>query len=267
MILLKKTMEKFKENEIKYLAGLLDADGSLSFKFSKSSSGKTFLYLILGISASKKIDRNGYLYSLGERMGSISEIKYENVNHNDAVYWKVQGRSDLDQILPRLLKHMVIKAKHWKRLYDKYTEYKGIDILDKIEELKEFSETSRKDTGPLKHKVHPTWAWVAGYLDGDGCYTFKNNAIHVGAIAHIDDVCSLQLLQKAFGGSLYEPREDNTQLWRHGLGRNNSSFAKMFLTGVVKHSRLKKHKIEQILNFHNQPQRLNESTSKDEVIV
>lgn len=162
---------------------------------------------------------------------------------------------------------MVIKAKHWKELYIKYTELKGIDVSQQEDSLKEFSKISRNNTGPLKPKNHPTWAWVAGYLDGDGCYTFKKNQIHVGAIAHIKDVCALELLYKAFGGSLYKEMPDNTRLWRHGLGKSQSSFAKMFLTNVVKHSRLKKHKIEQMLNFHNQPQRLNESTSKDEVIV
>lgn len=254
-------MKQFNESEVKYLAGLLDADGSLSFKFCKSSSNKVFLYLILSISASKKIDHNGYLKTLSDRCGSLSEIKYEKEEHNDAHSWRVQSRSELDQLLPRLLKHMVIKAKHWKTLYDIYTELKGIDVSDQVENLKKISEDSRNNTGPLKPKKHPTWAWVAGYLDGDGCYTFKKNQIHVGAIAHVKDVCALELLKKAFGGSLYDPQKDNTQLWRHGLGKTNRSFALMFLGEVVRHSRLKKHKIEQILNFHNQPQRLNESNA------
>lgn len=260
-------MEKFKENEIKYLAGLLDADGSLSYKFSKSSSGNTYLYLVLTLTASEKIDKHGYVKSLGDRLGSVCKVEYDKETYSDAWKWHVQSRSDLDVILPRLLKHMVIKAKHWEYLYNTYTQLKGVDVSDQIEQLKELSIKSRNNTGPLKPKVHPTWAWVAGYMDGDGCYTFSNKAIHIGAIANIKDVCALEFLKKAFGGSLYKPQADNTQLWRHGAGRSNSNFAKMFLTGVVKHSRLKKHKIEQMLNFHNQPQRLNESTATAEVIV
>lgn len=250
-------MEKFKENEIKYLAGLLDADGSLSFKFCKSGD-RTYVYLILALSASESIDRHGYVKSLGERVGSVCKIEYEKETYSDAWKWHVQKRSDLDQLLPRIMKHMVIKAKHWQSLYTKFTELKGYDVSDKVEELKQFSSESRKNTGPLKHKKHPTWAWVAGYMDGDGCYTMSKKAVHVGAIAHIDDVCALELLHKAFGGSLYDPRPDNTRLWRHGAGYSQSSFAKMFLNGVVRHSRLKKHKIEQMISFHNQPQRLNE---------
>lgn len=251
-------MEKFKENEIKYLAGLLDADGSLSFKFCKSGM-KTYAYLVLALTASESIDKHGYIKSLGERLGSVCKIEYEKETYSDAWKWHVQSRSDLDMIIPRLLKHMVIKARHWDMLYTVFTELKGIDVTDREDELKQLSLKSRKNTGPLKPKVHPTWAWVAGYLDGDGCYTLSKKAIHIGVIAHVDDVCALEFLQKAFGGSLYEPRPDNTRLWRHGAGYTQSSFAKMFLNGVVKHSRLKKHKIEQMISFHNQPQRLNES--------
>ncbi len=254
-------MERFKENEIKYLAGLLDADGSLSFKFCKSGD-KTYVYLILALTASESIDKRGYIKSLGERVGSVCKIEYEKETYSSAWKWHVQKRTDLDQLLPRLLKHMVIKAKHWQSLYNKFTELKGLDVTNRVEELKEFSTRSRKDTGPLKPKKHPTWAWVAGYLDGDGCYTMSRKAMHIGVIAHVDDVCALELLFKAFGGSIYDPQPDNTRLWRHGAGISQSSFAKMFLNGVVKHSRLKKHKIEQMLSFHNQPQRLNESNAK-----
>lgn len=251
-------MKYFNESEIKYLAGLLDADGSLSFKFCKTASGKTYLYLVMSLTASKKIDRQGYLYSLGERLGNCCEITYDKDTYSDAVKWNVQSRRDLNLLIPRLTKHMVIKARHWNRLYDKFCEHKGEDVTFIQDSLKGLAVSSRRDTGPLKPKKHPTWAWVAGYLDGDGCYTLSNRATHVGAIAHTSDVVALKLLEHAFGGSLYAPREDNTQLWRRGMGKSHSSFAKRFLNKVVRHSRLKKWKIEQMINFHNQPQRLND---------
>ena len=246
---------------------MLDADGSLSFKFCKTSSGKTYLYLVLALTASKKIDRHGYLYSLGERLGQTCEIKYNSLNHNDAVKWNVQSRRDLNLIIPRLIKHMVVKAKHWEYLYTTFCEYKGQDVTGLIDLLKKSSIESRSKSGPLKPKKHPTWAWVAGYLDGDGCYSLSKRAVHVGAISHAQDAVALKLLQHAFGGSLYEPREDNSQLWRRGMGKQNSNFAKHFLNKVHRHSRLKKWKIEQMINFHNQPQRLSEFTSKEEAIV
>lgn len=261
-------LKSFTESEIKYLAGLLDADGSLSFKFCKAGSGKTFLYLILGLSASVKVDKQGYIQTLGDRVGSVSLVQYDKETYSDAYYWRVQGRSDLNMLLPRLTKHMVIKGAHWNRLFNKCAEYQGICVEELVEELKAFSQESRKLSGPIKPKNHPTWAWVAGYLDGDGCYTKTSKGLlHVGCITHKDDLDGIKLLQKAFGGSIYDPREDNTVLWRRGLGKSHRSFALRFLSKVVKHSRLKTWKIEQMLAFHNQPQRLSDVSLKGQAIV
>lgn len=261
-------MKSFSESEIKYLAGLLDADGSLSFKFCETSAGRTYLYLVLSLSASCSIDRYGYIPSLSERAGKLVKIVYEKESYSDAYKWSVQSRGELNQLLPRLLKHMVIKGRHWDWLYQTFCQTKGQDVSSAVAQLKEDSISSRKNTGPIKPKKHPTWAWVAGYLDGDGCYTLSSKPqLHVGAIAHTSDVCGLELLFKAFGGSIYQPREDNTQLWRRGLGKSHKQFAIMFLKKMHRHSRLKRWKIEQMLAFHNQPQRLNEQIPTGKVIV
>ena len=256
-------MKSFNESEIKYLAGLLDADGSLSFKFCKSSSGKTFVYLILGLTASVKVDRMGYLKSLGERCGSVCEITYEKETFSDVLSWKVQKRSEVNMMLDRLVKHMVIKGRHWKNLQDTFNAMKGVDVTDYIDILKEYSSESRKQPGPIKPKSHLTWAWAAGYLDGDGCYTCSK-VKHLGCITHKDDLDGVKLLHKAFGGTIYPERvQDNTVLWRVGLGVSNSALATRVLPKLHKHSRLKKWKIEQLLSFHNQPHRLSEIKSTD----
>lgn len=261
-------MKDFTESEVKYLAGLLDADGSLSFKFCKASSGKTFLYLNLSLSAAESVDRHGFVKSLSAYMGSVAKIQYEKETFSDANVWRVQGRADLNKLLPRLTKHMVVKGAHWHRMYEMYCLKQGQDVANEVSELKEFSQTSRAGSGPLKHKNHPTWAWVAGYLDGDGCYTLsKKKLLHVGCITHKNDLHGIELLQKAFGGSIYEEREDSTRLWRRGLGKSNREFALHFLTKVHRHSRLKKWKIEQLIAFHNQPQRLSDEAPAGEAIV
>ena len=261
-------MKSFSESEIKYLAGLLDADGSLSFKFCTTNTGKTYVYLILSLTASISIDRDGYIPSLAARAGKLIKIEYEKESYSDANKWSVQSRGELNQLLPRILKHMVIKGKHWEWLYKVFCQTKGQDVTNLIDVLKEDCIKSRQNTGPIKPKKHPTWAWVAGYLDGDGCYTLsKKSQLHIGAIASISDICGLELLCKAFGGSIYQPREDNTQLWRRGLGKSHRQFAIMFLKKMHRHSRLKRWKIEQMLAFHSQPQRLNEQIPTGKVIV
>lgn len=150
-------------------------------------------------------------------------------------------------------------------MFDLYTDMKGIDVNGQEQQIKD--RLDLVEYGPVKSKNHPTWAWVAGYLDGDGCYTLSNRAVHIGCITHKDQLDGVKLLHKAFGGSLYDPREDNSVLWRRGAGKANSDFAVPFLKRMSRHSRLKKWKIEQMLNFHNQSQRLIDMTSTEEVIV
>lgn len=260
-------MEIFNESEIKYLAGLLDADGSLSFQFVDNK-----LYLNLVLAASESIDKHGFIESLGAKIGSVSVRTWEFKNWSPSQQWRLQSKRDLHMVIPRVVKHMVIKGAHWKRIFDKWVEFQGKSLTtEEIDALKEYSEESRKKPGPIKHKNHPTWAWVAGYLDGDGCYTFKkhNNPeainckqLKIMVVCHKDDSVGIELLFKAFGGVIRE--DGNCLRWNRNLGVTDASFAKEFLTKIHRHSRLKKWKIEQMLAYHNNRlQRLNINNSTE----
>jgi hypothetical protein len=125
------------------------------------------------------------------------------------------------------------------------------------EALAQASKESRKlRVGPLKPKNHPTWAWLAGYLDGDGCFSFRtsrNRNMRLSVTAHITDVSVLEFLQKAFGGTIKNnSRSENIKVWWRGLGPANVSFALRFLPKLVKHSRFKRHKLEQMIHYHRQ---------------
>jgi hypothetical protein len=129
--------------------------------------------------------------------------------------------------------------------------------VDEFRVLAQASKESRKlNVGPIKPKNHPTWAWLAGYLDGDGCYSFrtsKNKNMRLSVTAHITDVSVLEFLQRSFGGTIKKnSRTDSVRVYWLGLGPSKRSFALRFLPKLVKHSRLKKHKIEQMIAFHRQ---------------
>lgn len=98
-------MKIFNESEIKYLAGLLDADGSLSFCF---VDGK--LYMEMALAASESVDRHGYIDSLADRIGWLSVREYEGKNWSPSHQWRVTSRRDLNILLPRITKHMVVKG-------------------------------------------------------------------------------------------------------------------------------------------------------------
>lgn len=257
-------MQKFKETEIKYLAGLLDADGCLSLKFNNN-----YLSIKLSLGLSESIDREGkYAKSLAVKAGNL--YKRER-NKNWAVHnvWEVYKRSELEQLLPRLIKHMVIKAKYWQEILDLYRVMKAVRVSkEEYKKILSNVQNLRKNTGPVKAKSHPTWAWVAGYIDGDGWLlnrTRKNHTeMHVGVVSHKDDKVGLELLQKAFGGVLKTDSKGYYR-WIRNLGVKDKPFAIKFLKKIHSHSQLKKWKIEQLLANHSQ--RLNNSTSTEDAIV
>jgi len=244
------------ETEVKYLAGLIDADGYIGFAYTSKK-----VYLELSITAAKSIDKHDFVYNLPASTGYGNSCKKTKRNNwSEISVWKLSNRKDLEMLVPRLVKHLVIKGKHLQSMYDTWKAYRGRNLSDiEIDSLKGHQKESRKNSGSLKAKIHPTWAWVAGYLDGDGHYAYKqspsmkNPHLYIQATAHENDSCGLELLHKAFGGYVRNRGVTcpHIQDWKHSLGNNNKDFAVKFLRKMVKHSKLKKHKIEQLLAYHN----------------
>jgi hypothetical protein len=261
------------ESLVKYLSGLLDADGSLSFESHRGYDDRVRISLKLHLTASNEIDRQGFVASLPELTG----FGHTNQYNGRYTQWFVGHRSHLEMLLPRLIKHMVIKPMHWQWLLDFWREYrsqaKGQKSLSQAEwdVLQALSRESRKiRVGPVKPKNHPTWAWTAGYLDGDGTFVLRsgrNNNTRLRATAHVSDVVVLEFLQKAFGGTIVQCHTRETcRVWNRGLGPSHRSFALNFLPKLAKHARFKRHKIEQMIHFHRQ-QRLSVSAPAGEATV
>lgn len=253
------------ESLVKYLAGLLDADGSMSFSFKADANraGRHFVGLSLNLAASDAVDPKGFVDSLPDLTGMGSVSRYGD--RKQFKTWAVSRRADLEMLVPRLVKHQVIKARHWQWLLDEWRERRSDSktVSDaEREEMAEASKASRRErVGPLKAKNHPTWAWLAGYLDGDGWYSYRSGvyrgyrqwSMSVGAVAHVTDMSVLEFLHASFGGSILNHNKSGTaKLWRRSLGYQNRSFALQFLPNLAKHSRLKRHKIDAIIHHHRQ---------------
>jgi hypothetical protein len=253
------------ESLIKYLAGLLDADGSLGFSFKADINrpGRNFVGLRLSLASSDAVDKNGFTESLPRVTGMGSTSRYGE--HKQYISWVVSQRADLEMLLPRLIKHMVIKAKHWQWLLDTWREIRSNrkTVSDEEREIlsQRSKESRRTNVGPVKPKNHPTWAWLAGYLDGDGWYTrisgvyagYLQWSLHVGAVAHENDASVLQFLQRSFGGNISKHGQSpNVQKWVRSLGPQSRDFALRFLPHLAKHSRLKRHKIDALIHHHRQ---------------
>ena len=240
-----------KEVDVKYLSGLLDADGSFFFNYTRGR-----VYLTIALDLTTGIDR-GMKYTdwLCGELGVRPYITRRKLNAVgvSSIKITVSKRTTLEMLVPRLLKYLVIKGKHLDRLFSKYKSLRGSILTPcEIDKLREFVKTSRKDVGPLKVKSWLPKAYVAGFLDGDGCYSMKvsSGVYRVTSVSHVDDRVVCDLLFKQYGGKVYF--QDNCIKWNHALGRSNKSFAVPFLRDMHKHSRLKKWKIEQLLNRHSQ---------------
>lgn len=240
-------MNLINESEIKYLAGLIDSDGYISYNYVKNK-----VYMVVGIVQSVGFDRHNYLESLAERFG---RIHYRKTTGDDQKSWIIGDNKSLNMLVPRLVKHMIIKAKHLNDMFDTYNNLKGRALEDvEIDNLREWVKQSRLNTGPLKPKNQPSWAWISGYLDGDGCYNYsaKKQVARLEVCAHETDMVGLELLKKSFGGTFSRMGKTNNYRWFLNLGKRDRAFATSFLKKMHAHSRFKKWKIEQILAFHNQ---------------
>lgn len=253
-----------KETDIKYLAGLLDADGSFFFNYTDNR-----VYLTIALDLSTGIDKDlKFTNWLCDELNVKPCISKRPLNAKgvNSIKITISRRSTLETLVPRLLKYLVIKGKHLNTLFAKYKELRGQRITsDEIAKLKEFVKESRKDVGPVKTKSWLPKAYVAGYIDGDGCYSMKRSSgtYSVSTVSHKDDRIVTDLLYKQYGGRIHF--QEDWVRWAHPLGKQSRSFAVPFLRDMHKHSRLKKWKIEQFLNYHSQ--RLTDKSSTEQVIV
>ena len=250
----------FSETEKKYLAGLLDADGSLVYCHNNG-----YLSLTMELSMSESIDKGGkYANYLGSKVGKLYTRKRDN-NWATQNEWVVRKRGDLEKLIPHIAKHMVLKGNKWQHMLETSRAMKATKLNK--QEFLELRERANSLRGPISAKKHPTWAWTAGYIDGDGWYLKRTRPRqieqHVGAVSHMEHPEGLELLHKAFGGVL---KEDRGHLrWIKNLGPRDKKFTISFLKKMVNHSHLKKWKIEQLLSTYSQ--RLSDLTPKGDAIV
>lgn len=253
------------ESTVKYLAGLLDADGSLSFNFKQDTNreGRFFVGLTLNLTAADAVDRDRFVerLPLTEGFGTVSRYG----SSQQFAQWRVTKRADLEMLIPRLVKHMVIKARHWQWMLEVWRSVRENNKTCSAEERHSLTEACKESrrlrSGPLKPKNHPTWAWLAGYLDGDGTYHYRSGVyggytqwtMNVSAVAHVNDICVLEFLLKSFGGRIQpQGQSEHVKVWMRSLGYQNRQFALRFLPNLAKHSKLKRYRIDAMIHHHRQ---------------
>lgn len=236
----------------KYVAGLIDSDGSISLK---KTRGIVYLKTTITSIDSDLLVSLRLHYNLG--------TTYLKDNGSICVWELADKHSKI--LLGRLTKHLNIKGQ--------LSEFAMWATKDKPhvnqcqwDELKTCYTKLRETTKWLKHPKHPSWAWLAGFLDGDGYYRFYqrkryhrgedryyfNNTLEVGCLQHISKIWLLEFLQTHLKGRIHIRLKDGHPAWNRALGVSNKSFALKFLKKIRLYSCIprKYTKIDGMIKFH-----------------
>jgi len=178
----------------KYLAGLLDADGSIYIHdpcrghksyvaFSFSNKRRDFVELVASSLTPP---------SAATPWGSISG------SDDHGWQWRVVGQRAVN-VLVFLRKYLVAH----RRIAEAAEALNGLPFAAAREQL----DALRNNPPPMPK--HPTVKWTAGYIDGNGCFVASISA-NGSAVAYLVVSAAtwkrvaIDLLQKQFGGSITE---------------------------------------------------------------
>jgi len=212
-------LKEHSEQLNKYVAGLLDTDGWIGFEF----VGET-PYVRLGLAQAATVDTDFQMLRAVHKHYGLGTLTYGfQANDISQCTWRLSTKEA--KILYGLVgKHMRVKQTHFKNILSHSGE-------GSREELTKFSKESRATTKWLKRPKRLSYAYVAGLLDGDGCYRVRRRNGRVVSMCvkvAMNEEFILEKLLEDFRGSINQHSE-GLKCWRRGLGKGHSKFALPFL--------------------------------------
>jgi len=220
----------------KYIAGFLDADGCVGLNLN-GDGRKPTIY----VTFSQRADRDRVIRMIHEQHGgtiidrTVGAGRYTDLTLRSSAALK---------LLNRIAKHLVIKRAYAYRLRELEGEH-----MTKEEMRIRIKEARLLRSLPIPN--FPPRQWLAGYFDGDGCVSVNDiskngNSRMIATIATQNcDTEGLEIIQKNFGGAIYDMAKGRCKQWRLLL---QPSKAIQFLGYFAKHSVVKKDQIDFILS-------------------
>lgn len=183
----------------KYIAGFLDADGSISLGFYGNNRTPQ-----LKVGFSQRTDRDEVLYRIQEVTGGT----IDNVQIKGGSYTRLNifAKVAVHGLLNRILKYLVIK-RHYAGVALEISRQKALDV-----EATKFLLRQQRRIKSLPIPNFPSRKWMAGYIDGDGCFSTTkirqngSTSIYFKLCSSAYDSEGIELIQKAFGGNIYPAR-------------------------------------------------------------
>jgi hypothetical protein len=182
----------------KYVAGFLDSDGSIQVLWraiDRADSQPEIKRPYLSLEFTQLTCNDEVLYRIQDSIGGI--ISTDDKKRSSCL--KLFG-SPAVQVLNRIKKYLVVK-RHYAEVV--------LEILGKPqnkEVVAAYLKAQRKVKGGMPN--YPSGKWLAGYFDGDGCFTCRIGKGKTGGqlVAEVTssayDAEGIELLQKVFGGSI-----------------------------------------------------------------
>jgi len=222
----------------KYLAGFLDADGCIHLAW---PSGKFTPQLCMTFS--QRSNRDDVLYRIQETFGGI----LDKIQIKDGEYTRLgfYGKN-AKMVLNRILKYLVIK-RHYAGMALEMSNKRSNDV-----EADRLLLKQHRKIKSLPIPNFPSRKWMAGYVDGDGCFSTTRVFEH-GSISLYFKLCSsehdsegIELIQKAFGGNIYPMRSSVNPVIQYTLPLPPSK-AIQFISHFGKYCIVKKRQTDFIL--------------------
>ena len=227
----------------KYLAGLIDADGTIGVRFFRRAEGDFRPAMFLQVTQMEEKDR--VLHFLHAEFGGRIQ-KSPPSRFGTSMSILDFSHSEAMKLAARIEKYLVIKRAR-TGLFLKYVNETKRVPADRLEVHRQQLKAMRKVK--LYMPNFPTRAWMAGYIDGDGCIASNISAAGKGYMSlrvtsHEDDKVGILLLQKAFGGEIYYNKGPHLPMW---VLHMPPSKAKEVLGYFAKHSIIKRAEVYFVL--------------------
>lgn len=216
---------------LKYLAGLLDADGSITYQIKEwdgprcGPSKCIQVYLSFHQSGSREfIELVAWSLTPPSCTEYWGHVKQDKRHEREAWSWAVGGRRAVS-VCNLLKKYLVIK----RGLAELAGKVDGRNM-----DREEIETAWRAADVPIVPK-HPTTKWTAGYIDGDGSFGARlppdreSVQIILEVSAETRRRAGLELLQKQYGGSIHDRTNAPSSMWT--LVMDAAKFRSMFESG------------------------------------
>jgi len=233
---------------LKYLAGLLDADGSITYQIREwdgpkcGPSKRVQVYLALSQSGSRDfVELVAWSLTPPSCTQYWGHIKFDARHKRDAWCWSVGGKRAVS-VCNLLKKYLVLK----RGLAELAGKVDGQDMDREIIEA-----AWRAADMPIVPK-HPTTKWTAGYIDGDGSFSVrrpkdrKSAQIVLQITSEKRRRAGVELLHKQYGGSLYDHINTGVELTSWILSFDAAKFRAMFESDKGRLARSMVLKVDQV---------------------